>query len=441
MTGWLDKVFLARGASGQALFASFTLFPSLQLVLHPSGDIASHTLGQSVRPHLLQRIAGEALTVHVILLVTLAHNRPAIATRRRMQMSERPLVSPIRGAIKVAASTSTDSLVAGQEFSIFVTAQNPFEIPLVLHSISTYLPAEFLDVEKQQRETQVEQLQGQLGEFQEVALELGIDVSSLPIPTVRRRSEWKKLIQLIIGLISPLAGLDLDIDVRRGAAMGPSIARDTSTAREMEVSLSVPFLGRISAAGIKKGIMGKEETEESKRVWKDKVEQELDRYQRAISSTRIAEEDKETLQPGNSKMRIFNVRSKKSIWFRPSTYRFNIEVEYEIDGVRNLDTIEHTINVTASLFSMILGALFGGLAGWYVAQGATVAEFDKAVLAKLCSSLLIAMISVVLLARKKDAQPLLSIEDIWGGTATGFLVTYSGGKIIEALTKSGVQSP
>ena len=57
-------------------------------------------------------------------------------------------VAPIRGAIKTAVSTSTDTLVAGQDFSLFVTVQNPFEVPLTLIGVTAQLPTEFFDVEQ-----------------------------------------------------------------------------------------------------------------------------------------------------------------------------------------------------------------------------------------------------------------------------------------------------
>ena len=41
--------------------------------------------------------------------------------------------------------------------------------------------------------------------------------------------------------------------------------------------------------------------------------------------------------------------------------------------------------------------------------------------------------AVVLFARKKDVQPLIAIEDFWGGIAIGFLVAYSGPQLIKNL--------
>jgi hypothetical protein len=40
--------------------------------------------------------------------------------------------------------------------------------------------------------------------------------------------------------------------------------------------------------------------------------------------------------------------------------------------------------------------------------------------------MMISGIVVVAFARKKDAQPILSVEDFWGGVFVGFLVGYTG---------------
>ena len=48
-------------------------------------------------------------------------------------------------------------------------------------------------------------------------------------------------------------------------------------------------------------------------------------------------------------------------------------------------------------------------------------------------SLVLAAMTVVLFARKKDVQPLIAVEDFWGGVAMGFLAAYVGPAIFENL--------
>jgi hypothetical protein len=99
--------------------------------------------------------------------------------------------SPIRGAIKTTIATSTENLVAGDNFSIFVTIQNPFETPLIVHRVSTSFPTEFLDVDQAFKARQYEEALKQLNELKDSAASLGLDTSSIP-PFVEP-SIWKKL--------------------------------------------------------------------------------------------------------------------------------------------------------------------------------------------------------------------------------------------------------
>jgi len=138
-------------------------------------------------------------------------------------------------------------------------------------------------------------------------------------------------------------------------------------------------------------------SEERGKLQRDYIQSELDKYVTAMESIQRRKEDATSLQPGNSTTRTFTVRSRKAVWFKPATYRLNIEVEYEIGGVRNLDTIEHTIHVRSPLTSMILGAVLGGIGGWFTSTGSN-APFDLTTFVSLGSSLLFAVMAVVLFA-------------------------------------------
>lgn len=348
--------------------------------------------------------------------------------------------TPIRGAIKTVVSTSTDHLVAGEEFSIFVTIHNPFEVPITLHRVSTYLPTEFLDVDHHLREIQVEEVREQAVELWDLATEFGLDTSSLPIP--KRHSWWEKFLR-DLSLVS-LKFFGISFDFRRKPLAGPVIARNMTSAvttSEISAGIRLPLIGDIRQTirrEIKdEGLSSDQEARMQQEQHRSEVVQkELDRYQTAIEAIRNPDESAKPMQPGNSTTQTFTVKSRKRIWFKPATYKLNIEIEYEIGSVRNLDTIEHTINVRSPLSSMILGALVGGAVGWFTNTGSTL-NLDFTNLISLGSSLLFAAMAVVLFARKKDIQPFIAIEDFWGGVAIGFLVAYTGPRLIQGLIDTG----
>ena len=51
----------------------------------------------------------------------------------------------------------------------------------------------------------------------------------------------------------------------------------------------------------------------------------------------------------------------------------------------------------------------------------------------LLTAVIIASIVVVAFARKKDAQPILSIEDFYGGLFIGFLSAYGGSALLQQV--------
>jgi hypothetical protein len=337
-------------------------------------------------------------------------------------------VNPIRGAIRTSVSTSTDSLVAGQEFSIFVTVQNPFEIPLTLHQISAYLPTEFVDINERQRENRLSVVDDQLAVVEEGARRMGLPATGL-LP--RKRGFLHRLARIL----SSVSIFGISFRLRDEYTLSTAVARDVAAPQaELKVKLSLPLIGSIEQV-VRRAEGGKDDPD-VQASWRERIEQErreLERVRAELSTTPRAST---AMQAGNSTTRVFTLRSRQAIWFRPATYRLQIQVEYEIGGLFNVDTIDQVLQVKSSLISMVLGALLGGLAGWFTATGSALAV-DATHLISLAVSLVFAMMAVVLFARKKDVQPIIAVEDFWGGVAIGFLVAYSGPKILGGLVSPG----
>jgi hypothetical protein len=333
---------------------------------------------------------------------------------------------PIRGAIKVAIATSSDTLVAGQDFSIFVTIRNPFEVPLVLHSIATYLPTELLDADKHLRDLQALDIEEQIVRLEDARRSLGQPPTGF-LPHRSRALAWlpKPLLNLApITLRTP--GYQLALSA--AGSLGPTIARDLTS--EAQFPVKMPFHGDVTHSI--KNRQHKELDEEGTRIFVRSINEEMQEYRDALTALDNIATPAKTLQPGNSTTRTFTIRSRKAIWFRPAAYRLQIEVEYSIGGIRNIDTIEHPIQIKASLTSMVLGAFIGGLGGWFTGHGSVGAPGASSILS-LTVSLMMAAMAVVLFARKKEVQPIITVEDFWGGVALGFLVAYTGPTVLASL--------
>jgi hypothetical protein len=214
-----------------------------------------------------------------------------------------------------------------------------------------------------------------------------------------------------------------------------AVARDVGAPQsELKVKVNLPLVGSVEQVFRREKKSADDPAMQE--TWRDQIEKERQELERVRAELATTPRSSTVMQAGNSTTRVFTLRSRQAIWFRPATYRLQIQVEYEIGGLLNVDTIDQLLQVKSSLVSMVLGALVGGLAGWFTATGSSLAV-DITHLISLGVSLVFAMMAVILFARKKDVQPIIAVEDFWGGVAIGFLVAYSGPKILGGLMSAG----
>lgn len=150
------------------------------------------------------------------------------------------------------------------------------------------------------------------------------------------------------------------------------------------------------------------------------------------------------LQPGNSRLHSFNLVTRRRVFFTPALYNLQFQVRYDMAGQPNHDTIKHQLNVRAPIPAMIYGSVSGAVVGsllrtldplptaWSQAPG---------ILAKLFTGVLIGAVLVVAFARKRDAQPFITIEDFYGGFFIGFLAGYQGTAVLGQVVPQGVAPP
>ncbi len=160
------------------------------------------------------------------------------------------------------------------------------------------------------------------------------------------------------------------------------------------------------------------------------------------------------LQPGNSTVQVFGLLALGPTFFTPSSYNLNIEIVYSIDQKANRDTVAFQMSVRAPLRAIIWGSVVGSVMGFLVHDGghgnaihelfersAAVTSSESVGAADLLPTLITTVLSgaivVVAFARKKEAQPILSIEDFWGGLFVGFLTAYGGNALLKQLAGAG----
>jgi len=150
------------------------------------------------------------------------------------------------------------------------------------------------------------------------------------------------------------------------------------------------------------------------------------------------------LQHGNSALKRFTLRTWRSTLFMPAAYTLQFQVQYKIDGVLNQDTIRQEINIRAPLGAVLRGSVCGAIVGGllhalYATQQTTTSAVDSRVIGAFAlqtlAGVLLGGVLVVAFARKKDAQPFISIEDFYGGFFVGFSAGYVGKSLLDLVIK------
>jgi hypothetical protein len=88
----------------------------------------------------------------------------------------------------------------------------------------------------------------------------------------------------------------------------------------------------------------------------EEMQKELIKHLKAKLSSLKSDWQKEiVLQPGNSTVQVFTIRTKAKLLFSPSLYNLNIAIQYVIEDIINQDVVDYSFMVSSSLNSMILG--------------------------------------------------------------------------------------
>jgi hypothetical protein len=128
-------------------------------------------------------------------------------------------------------------------------------------------------------------------------------------------------------------------------------------------------------------------------------------------------------------------------------------VTYELEGKISFHTIKIDVSIFPSLGSMLWGTIVGSLLGTFVkelfSQSDIMNNFQTIgilgtvapIFPALFTNMILGFIVGVVLMRKKDVQPFLTIEDFWGGILVGFLTSYTSAQLLEQLSHMQIVSP
>ena len=328
-------------------------------------------------------------------------------------------MSTQRGQLTYRVSTSSDHLESGTQFSITVEIANPFEVPVTVKSVSTKLPTEFINVADEQLQQHEEELRNKIQSI------LSTKFQDVQVSTEAKSLAATDLTKEVLRFI-PIVGQT----VATGAAVAQFVRASTPTT----ATVLNEAAGSISSADIQRAANQATGTDQDA----EKVRAEIVTIlQEKVESLRTKLYQEVSLQPGNSTVQVFTIRTDRSVLFRPASYNLHIEIEYETEQIAQVDVVNYKLAIASSIQSMCVGAVIGCLMGTLARMliDGTIKIDPSAsvdwplcfqILATMVTNVILAIVGVIVFSRKKDVQPIISIEDFWGSVLTGFLVGYNG---------------
>lgn len=305
---------------------------------------------------------------------------------------------PVRGFPGLTVAATSPQTTAGSDFSIFVLVQNPFDVPITIHQVQTHIPVELIDVNRRRVER----------------AKLSAQVQQDGQPDTAPASLAQQL-RLRWQLRREHPGVATAV----GTELTPEEASELFKSQvAISGDLNVYGGGSASFAGVNFVIP------------KDPSSDDLDALMRRVIDYRRGSIPIR-LQPGDSVVRQFVLRTRSRLLFRPLSHTFQIQVNYSVDGVDHTGTIPYQLSIQAALGSIAWGSVVGAALGTLVKSltqpGTSFSGTHLlAILQALAVSVMASIAVVVAFARKSSAQPLVSIEDFWGGLVIGFTVGYFG---------------
>lgn len=308
-----------------------------------------------------------------------------------------PAKGPVRGFLGLTVSATSPQTTAGTDFSIFVLVQNPFDVPITINQVQTHIPVDLIDVNL---------WRAKLAKLSAAPTDGPPDTS---VSTMAQRIRQRQRLRRDHPGVATAIGTEITPEEATQLFKSQvAISRD----------LNVGAGGSASFAAVS-FVMPKDASSDDL----DALMRRVIDYQRGVIPIR--------LQPGDAVVRQFVLRTRSRLLFRPLTHLFQIQVNYSVDGVDHTGTIPYQLNIQAALGSIAAGSVTGAALGTLVRSLAQpAASLTSAhllgILPALAVSVMASIAVVVAFARKSSAQPLVSIEDFWGGLVIGFTVGYFG---------------
>jgi hypothetical protein len=303
---------------------------------------------------------------------------------------------PTRGSLRLSASASSAQIVAGSDFSIFVNIQNPYDVPITIYKVDTHIPIELLDVNGRRLERARSQ-------------------------AVVKSAWWQPFLHWFVDRF-PSRDTFSGVAIAVGTDFNPDQEKSFV---EMATNIGGITGNNATITGVQLNFPTNPTSEELDRIFS-----RISDYQKGLIPT--------TLQPGDSVVKQFVLRTRRWLFFAPLTHTFQIQVSYSVDHIDHSGTISYEQRIAAPLRAVTFGGIAGAAAGSILKSLTQPWTGSGSFILALCAAMLSSVAVTIACARKASAQPIISIEDFWGGSLIGFSVGFFGFDQFAGLFKSNL---
>jgi hypothetical protein len=367
-----------------------------------------------------------------------------------------PEVDPDRGLLDLSVEFSTREIKAEKEFTLYVKVRNPFSKPVWVERVHVNLPSELALAADPQTQAQERQLESQRRQVEEE----------------KKKAEEEKRTEaaLLRGAIETVSEQFGILNANTSSSSDQEIKEQV---RKLSFSLThiESAIDNLRSAGARVLLHGSEIARAVLPPYSEVALHNDGENKSYISVLEIASAEPNpqvvgreiklqsslppgvSLQPGSTDVYKAVLRARSHIFFAPSNYRlqFNVNFSFDEPGDKSTNistnTIAHEISIRASVWSLICGAIAGGFSGSLVRLFQSNPDFNidrshiPAGIASVFVSMILSMVAVIFVARKSEAQSFVSVEDFWGAFLIGFFVGYTGTSFFDELTQRVLHPP
>ena len=244
--------------------------------------------------------------------------------------------------LRFKVETSSPQIEAGKDFTVSITITNPYDVQATFQRVTTRLPAKFKDMGAQYREWERER---QFAKTQQAITK----TLTAHYPELQAAKQIEVSLDSLFGKASfKLPGFHSSNDLIPGLLVAIPLSEQPPSIADGEPSVIRGALERVGKADDKKKGLAEALTENA-------LEE--------MTKSRVPDANNVVLEPGNSFVIAFTLRTAEAMFFTPSTYNLHFQIEYIIDQKPNQDSVEYQLNVRAPLKALMCGAILGSLLG------------------------------------------------------------------------------